>query len=97
MLSQVWALPFLIWLVVADVSHTNRWIVWAVITLLLSYPSRKCITYLSTMVKPDTFTSPLHVTINPSTNNLYSPRNPSRLEQPQLQRRSLAHSVCSRI
>lgn len=40
MLSQIWALPFLIWLVVADVAHTNRWIVWAVITLLLSYPSR---------------------------------------------------------
>ncbi|OAL04277.1 MFS general substrate transporter [Phaeosphaeriaceae sp. SRC1lsM3a] len=39
MLSNIWALPFLIWLIVADVSHTNRWIVWAVITLLLSYPS----------------------------------------------------------
>ncbi|KAF2474920.1 MFS general substrate transporter [Lindgomyces ingoldianus] len=39
MLGQIWAIPFLVWLVVADVAKANKWIVWAVITLLLGYPS----------------------------------------------------------
>ena len=39
MTGQLWVLPFLIWLVVADVAKASRWVVRGVITLLLSYPS----------------------------------------------------------
>jgi hypothetical protein len=39
--AQIWVLPFLIWLVVANVAQTNKWVVWAAITWPLSYPSRK--------------------------------------------------------
>jgi hypothetical protein len=38
-IAQIWALPFLIYLVVTDIHETNKWIIWLVITLLLSYPS----------------------------------------------------------
>ncbi|KAF2096478.1 MFS general substrate transporter [Rhizodiscina lignyota] len=37
--GQIWAIPFLVWLVVTDTAHTNKWLVWAMITLLLSYPN----------------------------------------------------------
>ncbi|PSN64875.1 MFS general substrate transporter [Corynespora cassiicola Philippines] len=37
--GTIWMLPFLIWLVAADVASANRWVVWAVISLLLSFPS----------------------------------------------------------
>jgi len=39
--SQIWALPFLIYLNVVDTSQVNRWVLYAVITLLLSFPNRK--------------------------------------------------------
>jgi hypothetical protein len=39
--GQIWSIPFLIWLVVGNPGKANRWIVWAVITLLLGYPNRK--------------------------------------------------------
>ena len=41
MSGQIWGLPFLIYLNAVDTTIINRWIVWAVITLLLSYPSGK--------------------------------------------------------
>ncbi|GJC78303.1 putative transporter YIL166C [Colletotrichum liriopes] len=41
MSGQVWALPFLIYLNVVNTSEVNRWILYAVITLLLMYPNRK--------------------------------------------------------
>jgi hypothetical protein len=37
--GQIWALPFLIALYVLDTSKTNKWVVWIITTLLLSYPS----------------------------------------------------------
>lgn len=40
-LSQVWALPFLIYLNVVDTAKVNRWVIWTVTTLLLSYPNGK--------------------------------------------------------
>ncbi|KAF2015814.1 phthalate transporter [Aaosphaeria arxii CBS 175.79] len=39
MTGQIWVIPFLIWLVVGNVAKANKWVVWAVITLLLSYPT----------------------------------------------------------
>ncbi|KZL74027.1 phthalate transporter [Colletotrichum tofieldiae] len=41
MSGQVWALPFLIYLNVVNTSEVNRWVLYAVITLLLMYPNRK--------------------------------------------------------
>lgn len=41
-IGQIWALPFLVYLYVVDIDTANRWSVWAVMTLLLGYPSGKC-------------------------------------------------------
>lgn len=39
MIGQFWILPFLIYLNVADTANANRWVIWAVTTLLLGYPN----------------------------------------------------------
>ncbi|KAF2645725.1 phthalate transporter [Massarina eburnea CBS 473.64] len=39
MAGQFWAIPFLVWLVVANIATTNKWIVWTVTTLLLCGPT----------------------------------------------------------
>ncbi|KAI1398605.1 MFS general substrate transporter [Hypoxylon fuscum] len=39
MVGQIWILPFLIYLNVADTANASRWVIWAVTTLLLGYPS----------------------------------------------------------
>ncbi|KAL0941474.1 transporter YIL166C-like protein 1 [Colletotrichum truncatum] len=36
--SQVWMLPFLIWLRVVDSTKVSRWVVWIVMTLMLAKP-----------------------------------------------------------
>ena len=41
LLGQIWTLPFLIYLNAVNTAQVNRWILWTVTTLLLSYPSRK--------------------------------------------------------
>jgi hypothetical protein len=38
-IGQIWILPFLIYLYVADISTANKWGVWAVMTVLLAYPN----------------------------------------------------------
>lgn len=40
-IGQIWMLPFLVYLYVIDINTANKWCVWAVITLLLSYPNGK--------------------------------------------------------
>lgn len=37
--GQIWALPFLIYFNVIDTTKTNKWVIWAVTTLLLGYPN----------------------------------------------------------
>ncbi|KAJ9162227.1 MFS general substrate transporter [Coniochaeta hoffmannii] len=37
--GQVWALPFLIYLTVANTGSVSRWVIYAVTTLLLAYPN----------------------------------------------------------
>ncbi|KAK4458264.1 major facilitator superfamily domain-containing protein [Cladorrhinum samala] len=37
--AQIWILPFLIYLNAVDTSHVSRWVIFAVISLLLSYPN----------------------------------------------------------
>jgi len=39
MLGQIWALPFLVYIYVVDINSINKWIAWAIMTLLLAYPS----------------------------------------------------------
>lgn len=38
-LGQIWALPFLIFFNLVDTSQINKWVVWGLTTLLLSYPN----------------------------------------------------------
>ncbi|KAK3389471.1 major facilitator superfamily domain-containing protein [Podospora didyma] len=37
--GQIWIFPFLIYLNVADTANTNRWVMYTVTTLLISYPN----------------------------------------------------------
>jgi hypothetical protein len=39
--GQIWILPFMIYLNVVKVNHINKWVIWAVTSLLLSYPNGK--------------------------------------------------------
>lgn len=39
MIGQIWLLPFLLYLNIADTAHTSRWVIWTVTTLLLAYPN----------------------------------------------------------
>ncbi|CAI6084340.1 unnamed protein product [Clonostachys chloroleuca] len=38
-ISQIWILPFLIYLNVVDITQINKWVGWVILTLLLAYPS----------------------------------------------------------
>ncbi|KAK3290554.1 major facilitator superfamily domain-containing protein [Chaetomium fimeti] len=38
-IGQIWVLPFLIYLNAVDLANVNRWVIYAVTTLLLSYPN----------------------------------------------------------
>ncbi|KAM5352757.1 hypothetical protein ACJ41O_005479 [Fusarium nematophilum] len=38
-ISQIWALPFLVFLYAVDVTQINKWAAWVILTLLLAYPS----------------------------------------------------------
>ncbi|CAI7615957.1 unnamed protein product [Penicillium crustosum] len=42
-IGQIWILPFLVYLYVADISTANKWGVWAVMTVLLAYPNAHAI------------------------------------------------------
>lgn len=39
MVGQVWALPFLLFLNLVDINNINKWVAWAIMTLLLCYPN----------------------------------------------------------
>lgn len=41
-ITQLWSVPFLIYLYCVDITEINRWKAWVILTLLLSSPSRKC-------------------------------------------------------
>lgn len=42
MIGQIWALPFLVWITVAYTASADKWLVFAMITLLVAYPSGMC-------------------------------------------------------
>jgi hypothetical protein len=41
LVGQLWALPFLIFINVVDINNINKWLAWAVMTILLCYPNGK--------------------------------------------------------
>lgn len=43
MLGQIWALPFLVALYVIDNTKASRWLIWALTSLLLTYPTAHAI------------------------------------------------------
>lgn len=43
LLAQLWALPFLIYFYVVDINTVNKWTAFAVMTVLLAYPSTHAI------------------------------------------------------
>lgn len=38
-IGQLWAIPFLVYIYIVDISAVNKWTVWIVMTLLLSFPN----------------------------------------------------------
>lgn len=38
-IGQIWALPFLVSLYALNTTTAPRWVIWAIVTLLLSFPS----------------------------------------------------------
>jgi hypothetical protein len=39
--GQLWALPFLVFINLVDISQINKWFAWAIMTVLLCYPNGK--------------------------------------------------------
>ena len=71
-IGQIWILPFLVYLYVADISTANKWGVWAVMTVLLAYPNGTL-----------TYSHLLHIWYLGSQN--HSACHSSELELPQLE------------
>jgi hypothetical protein len=46
--GQIWALPFLIYIYLVDITKINKWKAFSIMSLLLSYPSGKTASYSST-------------------------------------------------
>ena len=57
MIGQIWALPFVVYLYVVDITTVNKWTVWVVMTLLLAYPNGK---FPSTVSYPEIANNPQH-------------------------------------
>lgn len=39
--AQIWVLPFVVYLYVCNINEANKWVAFAIMTLLLAYPSGK--------------------------------------------------------
>jgi hypothetical protein len=42
-LGQIYTLPFVVYLYVVDTTTANKWVVWAIVTLLLGFPNGMCV------------------------------------------------------
>ena len=73
--GQVWMLPFLIYLDVVNTQKVNKWVVWGVTSLLLSYPNGLSSTKL--LDRPNL--------------RIFSTSNPSRLELTEHQHSPITH------
>lgn len=63
LLGQIWVFPFLVYLATNDITKIDKWVAWAFLTLLLSYPSGKLSSRDFTYGLTDR--SPLAVTAHP--------------------------------
>lgn len=82
--GQIWALPFLIYIYLVDITKINKWKAFGIMSLLLSYPSGK-----------STYSSLRHLSflvLTPSSTSY-----PGRLELPQFKRRSLSNCFGSNV
>jgi hypothetical protein len=59
--GQIWALPFLVVLYVINPSTTNKWVMWTIVTLLLSYPSAHSVQVGTLPSSPPILESPLTI------------------------------------
>jgi hypothetical protein len=57
--GQIWALPFLVVLYVINPSTTNKWVMWTIVTLLLSYLSAHAVQVGTFPSSPPVVKSPL--------------------------------------
>lgn len=81
--GQIWALPFLIYLTVANTGLVNRWVIYAVTTLLLAYPSGEFLCFGQQFLDPILLT------------DLFgSTPDPSRLELAKLEYSEVSNRVC---
>jgi hypothetical protein len=39
LIGQIWALPFLVFINLVDISSINKWLAWVIMTILLCYPN----------------------------------------------------------
>jgi hypothetical protein len=79
--GQIWALPFLFYLLMADAKITSRWAVWGASTLLLSYPNGLLAFFMHSKYKSLTL--------------YHSSPHPSQLGQSKLQLRPLSYRLRS--
>ncbi len=52
LIGQVWTLPFLAWLYVVDITTANKWLVFGMVSLLLSYPNGQSSSRVSQLSPP---------------------------------------------
>ena len=74
MSGQIWVLPFVVYLYVCNINEANKWVAFAIMTLLLAYPYGKAV------LLRDLLVSWAH-----SCFDVRSTRNPSRLEFSELE------------
>ena len=82
-MAQLWPLPFLIYLNAVDTAGVNRWVIYAITTLLLCYPNGE---------SPMPFRSLIHPWRELTAHN--SASDPSWVELSQLEHCPVPHSVC---
>ncbi len=66
--GQIWALPFLVYIYLVDITKINKWQAFGIMSLLLSYPSGKPMPFKYMRIYANTD----------------SPSNPSSMELPKL-------------
>ena len=79
MISQIWALPFVAYLYFGDISTTNKWAAWVIMTLLLGYPSRmsSSISFRAIVLKLTPTAHPIQVAWNSRNSNTVRTRTVS--------------------
>lgn len=91
LLGQLWALPLLIALVALNLATINKWVLYALLVILLMYPNGKSIP----AVHPVSIVVPVSGSLLISI--IKSPPHPSRLELEECQRSAHSDRVCGML